>query len=462
MRVLTMGALLWAGCGTAPSASTDLDSLGTSLAEWDPTPAAEAGPPAPLGLSITSLIPGDETTWTVTDANPAESVHIVMSTRGLGAGPCLGTADGYCLDVKSPARILGTVVADDFGTAEFSLTLPMTVPIGAEVAFEAVAPRGDSGFSWAGSEAELVTISDAEFHVANLEYGHLVITEVMTNPSAVEDELGEWFEVRNSAPGDVNLRGLTITDFTRTVVIDRTLFVGEGRRVVIAAHGDPARNGGLEPAFSWEGSGFQLNDSYGEIVLMADLGMVDTVPWDDGTSFPLAEGASMELRPGAISADDNDAGVNWKLATEPYGAGDLGTPAADAAADPAPDSCEWVDGIQWCYHPTECGQACAATCSALGLSPTDTGTWFAAQDTLEECETISEAFGNFNPPHFSGYSYACMEDYIGDHTPEGGLNLDSGFYCSSDAGCPADHLVTMDQGGIACGAESRRSICACE
>jgi hypothetical protein len=127
------------------------------------------------------------------------------------------------------------------------------------------------------------------------------------------------------------------------------------------------------------------------------------------------------------------------------------------------ESCRLVGDLMWCYHPSECGQACDATCAAVGMSALeDSGTWLAAQDTVEECEDLSLAFGNPEPPFFADYTYACSEDDTGPHTAEGGLNMSTGFFCSSWSDCPDNHRTTMDVGDRECGVESRRSICPCE
>jgi hypothetical protein len=34
--------------------------------------------------------------------------------------------------------------------------------------------------------------------------------------------------------------------------------------------------------------------------------------------------------------------------------------------------------------------------------------------------------------------------------------------CSSEPSCPTAHLTDMDQLGVACGVNSRRSVCPCE
>ncbi len=124
-------------------------------------------------------------------------------------------------------------------------------------------------------------------------------------------------------------------------------------------------------------------------------------------------------------------------------------------------SCRAVNGILWCYHPTECGRACDSTCAAVGLNPmADDNQWFAAQDTAAECQAISDAFGITQPVVLNSYAYACLEDAYGSHTAGGGLV--GPIFCSTDSGCPAGHRSNMDQLGTPCGANSRRSICPCE
>ena len=48
--------------------------------------------------------------------------------------------------------------------------------------------------------------------LAALPEGASVITEIFSNPSGNDDELGEWFELYNASGQDINIQGLTITD----------------------------------------------------------------------------------------------------------------------------------------------------------------------------------------------------------------------------------------------------------
>ncbi len=125
-----------------------------------------------------------------------------------------------------------------------------------------------------------------------------------------------------------------------------------------------------------------------------------------------------------------------------------------------PPTCVTANGLQWCYNNAACGQACTAVCQALGMTTVNTATWLAAQDTVAECITISQAFGLGNSVSVNSYTYACAEDNFGNHTVNGGIV--GPILCSSYNLCPQSHLTNMDQLGVACGGSSRRSICPCQ
>lgn len=132
-----------------------------------------------------------------------------------------------------------------------------------------------------------------------------------------------------------------------------------------------------------------------------------------------------------------------------------------ATAQAIPENCVEANGLTWCYNPEACGEACNEVCAAVGGTPVaDNDVWFQAQNSEEECQNISEAFGLGSSVGMETYTYACAEDNFGDHDAPGGLNAP--LLCSTYAGCPANHRAEMDQLGIACGTASRRSICPCE
>jgi hypothetical protein len=127
----------------------------------------------------------------------------------------------------------------------------------------------------------------------------------------------------------------------------------------------------------------------------------------------------------------------------------------------AQPTCVEANGLSWCYNDQACGQACEEVCEALGLPlVVDDEVWFEAQNTVEKCQAISEAFGLGNNVLFDSFTHGCLEDSVGNHTVGGGLHAP--LLCSSFDGCPADHRTQMDDLGVPCGPESRRSICPCE
>ena len=122
--------------------------------------------------------------------------------------------------------------------------------------------------------------------------------------------------------------------------------------------------------------------------------------------------------------------------------------------------CHSVNGLNWCYNPDQCGEPCNQVCAAAGSVPVaDDAVWFAAQDTIAECQAIATAFG-VATVDFASSTYACLEDSFGTHSSPGGL-LEP-LLCSSVSECPANHRTNMDQNGTSCGNESRRSICPCQ
>jgi cysteine-rich repeat protein len=124
--------------------------------------------------------------------------------------------------------------------------------------------------------------------------------------------------------------------------------------------------------------------------------------------------------------------------------------------------CRIVDGRQWCFDNDNCGQACDDVCTSLGLTiEADDMLWYAAQDTLVECQAISDAFGIAAAAQLDGLPYGCLEDAGNDDTVGGGLT--GPLTCSTDATCPGSHRTQMDDlDGVCNLAGARRSVCPCE
>ena len=167
--------------------------------------------------------------------------------------------------------------------------------------------------------------------VTDLVAGDLIISEVMYNPSAVSDSMGEWMEIYVQYQGTVNLGGLVICDNQGCTSIAGSLEVANGDYVVVGNNGDSATNGGATLHYDY-GSGLAgLGNSGDTIELKYGTTVIDVV--DFTTGFPNLNGESMTLDPNNLDATANDDFFHWCGAATAFGDGDLGTPGA------ANDSC---------------------------------------------------------------------------------------------------------------------------
>ena len=155
----------------------------------------------------------------------------------------------------------------------------------------------------------------------------LVITEIMQNPSALSDAVGEYFEAINVSDTDVDLFGVLIRDDgTDDFRIEESIVVPAGGYAIFA-RSDDANNGGIGATVVYET--FFLGNGDDEVVLENWRGVeIDRVNYDNGDTFPDPSGVSMQFG-GDPRVDGNNDGALWCESTSAYGAGDLGTPGAD-------------------------------------------------------------------------------------------------------------------------------------
>jgi len=73
----------------------------------------------------------------------------------------------------------------------------------------------------------------------------LAITEIMQNPSAVNDSDGEWFEIFNSGDIELDLNGWIIKDAdTDNHTISSSLIINSGEYKVLGINSNSSTNGG--------------------------------------------------------------------------------------------------------------------------------------------------------------------------------------------------------------------------
>jgi hypothetical protein len=210
--------------------------------------------------------------------------------------------------------------------------------------------HGDVGaaqtLTWILSAKAIQAYSSAVVNTAAVEYGSdrieataefgveaepvtgVIITEIMQNPQAVADSAGEWLELHNANSAPVDLHGCILRDDgtnSHAIGSNGPLVIGPGEYLVLGRSVDPAQNGGVPVAYTYDG--FLLVNSADEVVLECNGQEVDRVNYDDGTTFPNPVGASMQLVDPGL---DNNVGSNWCEAMTPWpgAAGDRGTPGS--------------------------------------------------------------------------------------------------------------------------------------
>lgn len=155
----------------------------------------------------------------------------------------------------------------------------------------------------------------------------VVITEIMQNPSAVSDSVGEWFEIYNADSIAIDLCSWTVKDLDGDSFLIGCydhFWLGPGEYIVMGADDNSVTNGGLTVDYRYDYDLFKLSNSEDEVVVMDWSGAeIDHVEYDGGGEFPDPVGASMALKD--VWAD-NSIGPNWTVSTELFGDGDLGTP----------------------------------------------------------------------------------------------------------------------------------------
>lgn len=152
--------------------------------------------------------------------------------------------------------------------------------------------------------------------------GAVIVTEIMSNPTAVSDGTGEWFELQNVSEQSVDLGGCVVS---RAGAGSNTLpakLLLPGAVALLARSFNTVDNGNLMPDATFS---FSLTVS-GTIDLTCDARVIDTMTWPGEIA-----GRSRSLDPRHFDAASNDSEANWCYSTTLYNASDAGTPGAPNA-----------------------------------------------------------------------------------------------------------------------------------
>jgi cysteine-rich repeat protein len=252
----------------------------------------------------------------------------------------------------------------------------------------------------------------------------VVISEFMSNPAKVSDDLGEWIELANPTTQDVVLNGLVLQVGTKVPVQHviagpKDYVVPAGGTFLLAVSGDSSKNGGLpKPGYVY--SKITMSATAATISLRSGATIVDQVTYSK--AFPLVTGKSAALDPTAADAALNDDPAHWCKGQATYGLGDFGSPGQANPSCVGADQDEDKDGI-----PDKADNCKAAKNSTQTDSDGD-----GVGDACDDCKDVAnadQADGNSN-----GVGDACEPPGCGNGVLEPVETCDDGNLLPGD-GC---------------------------
>ncbi|MFZ4579060.1 MAG: lamin tail domain-containing protein [Myxococcota bacterium] len=168
---------------------------------------------------------------------------------------------------------------------------------------------------------------------SSVKAGDLVITEIMYNPSAVLDDKGEWFEVKNVSKFMIDVDKMVVVGksaTTDTFTVAGSNIIKPGQYFVFGINSDPTLNGGATIQYVYSAAKFPLGNTTSDIVELQIGGVsIDKVEYLTSAPWPTSvNGFSLSLSNNTTTATLNDSGSNWCGATTAMTGGDKGTPGS--------------------------------------------------------------------------------------------------------------------------------------
>jgi predicted esterase len=160
-----------------------------ALAACAPDPLSDGALPAdqappPLQLVVSDVALGGKMLMQVEGANPNETIHILRSPTGPGAGSCLPQLGGDCLDIRDPFSYHNFIATDATGWGKREMNIPSVPSLdGTLMCFQAAAVRGSGG-----SQSVLSTVECSELGYDADADGYLDSRDLCPG----EDDFFDW------------------------------------------------------------------------------------------------------------------------------------------------------------------------------------------------------------------------------------------------------------------------------
>ncbi len=163
--------------------------------------------------------------------------------------------------------------------------------------------------------------------------GDVILSEMMPNPSVLNDSAGEWFELHNPTANDWDLTDCEFRSDPSNLISAGGQQLPAGGYLVYAASSSP----GFTPNHTYSQGTFSLRNGDDTWELWCDAGsgdvQIDAVTYDDTAGWTVPNGSSMQLDSGSLTHTANDSAASWCNGTNSYN-GDNGTPGS--ANNPCP------------------------------------------------------------------------------------------------------------------------------
>jgi hypothetical protein len=245
-----------------------------------------------------------------------------------------GTSGDFAIAQADDEIVLENLLAVEVARVNYeSVTFPNITGVAMELGTSFLNEvDNDDGANWENADCDL-SASNSDQGTPGIDNddcnttatpgtGALIVTEFMKDPAVINDNFGEWFEVKNTTGAPIDMNGYTVTcgaPFTVT----GSFVIPAGGYGVFLRDGDPFANGGLDPLVlnAYDAGGVMFLAQAGGTIVIQDTSanVVVNFSYDDGITFPDSTGVSAILDP-SVTQDlaTSLVGSNWCLSTTTY------------------------------------------------------------------------------------------------------------------------------------------------